>query len=252
MNQSSLRTSLELLLCAGALILGHSAHTRLDLALNRTGLDAGTSSYHLPSPRSVQILSLGFDQVLADLYWLAFIQYIGNGKERNIDHYVEAEKYIDLITCLDPKFVPAYYFAAFTIGSEQHSPDVAAQLIDRGIEVNQDSWYLPFIAGINQYLYAHNEVKAAKYYRMAAKFPDAPKWLGRQAEILEAKIPSTIKEVNVWDSIYSSSKDSTVKERARMKLASLWLRVYKTSPSKEIKKKALEQLHKIGIEDPTG
>ncbi len=192
------------------------------------------------------MLSLGYDSLLADVYWLGFVQYIGEGNN------AESERFINLITILDPGIVQAYFFAAFVIGNELKQPEVAAEIIERGMSSNQDTWYLPFIAGINQYLYAHDEVKAAKYYRMAAKFPDAPRWLGRQAQILEAKIPSTIKEINVWDSIYNSSTDSDIKERARKKLASLWLKVYKTSPSKEIKKRALEQLQRFGIEEPNG
>jgi len=196
----------------------------------------------------MKMLSLGFDNLLADFYWLGFVQYVGDTSARQKDRYADAEKYVDLIVTLDPKIVQVYYFAAFIIGSEQKQPHIAAQIIDRGIAANQENWYLPFIAGINQYLYAHNDVLAAKYYRMAARFPEAPKWLGRQADVMEAKIPSVIKEVNVWDRIYYSSKDILVKERARGKLASLWLTIYKKSPATQIKKRALEQLNKLGAQ----
>ncbi len=127
---------------------------------------------------------MGYDQVLADCYWLSFIQYIGDSEGRSYDRYALAEQYIDLITELDPKLVQAYWFAAFVIGSDANQPQVAARIIDRGIQSNPNNWTLPFIAGINQYLYAHDDVAAAKYYKMAARFPDAPKWLSRQAEIL--------------------------------------------------------------------
>jgi len=200
----------------------------------------------VPAPESLKLLSGGFDQVLAGLYWLAFIQYVGDVRQRDADHYADAFKYADLISTLDPSFIPVYYFAAFVIGSEQHKPDLAATLIDRGISANQEDWYLPFIAGVNQYLYAHDEVKAAKYYRAAAKFPEAPNWLARQADILEAKIPSKIKDINVWDSIYNTATNAAVKERARSKLAALWIHVYKTSPSTQIKKRALTELNKLG------
>lgn len=203
-------------------------------------------SQFVPAPESLKLLAGGFDQVLADLYWLAFVQYVGDVSQRTLDHYAEAYKYADLISSLDASLISVYYFSAFTIGSEQHKPDLAATLIDRGISANQNNWYLPFIAGINQYLYAHDEVRAAKYYRAAAKFPDAPTWLTRQADILEAKIPSKIKEINVWDSIYNTALNATVKERARKNLIALWSQVYQTSPPGEIKMRALTQLGKLG------
>ena len=117
-----------------------------------------------PSAVALKMLSLGFEQLLADFYWLSFIQYVGDSEARAQDRYADAEKYVDIVAGLDPKFLKVYYFSAFIIGSEQHRPDLAAEIIDRGIAANQDNWYLPFIAGINQYLYAHDEVKTAKYY----------------------------------------------------------------------------------------
>src|SRR5579871_4247106 len=71
----------------------------------------------LPSAEAVQLCALGYDQLLADWYWLGFVQYVGDIPAREADHYVFAEKYLDLITGLDPKFAKAYYFAAFIVGS---------------------------------------------------------------------------------------------------------------------------------------
>jgi hypothetical protein len=220
------------------------SHQRALAVVART--PALTLQCALPTADAIKLCSLGYDQLLADWYWLGFVQYIGDGDARTKDHYVLAESYIDLITGLDPRFVQPYWFAAFIIGSEQHQPQRAAELIEKGLSANPNTWYLPFIAGINQYLYAHNEVAAAKYYRMAAKFPDAPKWLDRQANILEARIPSYIKEINIWDNIYRSSQDPLVKQRAREKLIVLWAHVYKSSTA-QIRQKARDNLRELGI-----
>lgn len=200
------------------------------------------------SPEIVKHFCLGYEQLVSDLFWLQFIQYIGDGEARQIDKYESAYYYLDLVTYLDPHFTQPYWFAAFTVGAEMKRPDLAQKLIERGIQANQNNWYLPFIAGINQYLFAHNEAAAANYYKLAAKFPDAPKWLGRQAEILKAKIPSLVKEVNTWDTIYRTSTDPLVKERAKERLAATWMRVFKVSPSEEIRKKARTALAELGVE----
>lgn len=196
----------------------------------------------------VKRLCLGHEQLAADICWLRFVQYIGDSEQRNSDKYKQSYDYLNLITSLDPQFTQPYWFAAFVVGSEMKRPDLAQVLIERGIQANQNNWYLPFIAGINQYLFAHNETEAAKYYRMAAKFPDAPNWLGRQAEILQAKVPSLVKEVNTWDTIYRTSHDPLVKERAKERLAATWMRVFKVSPSEEIRKKAQKALAELGVE----
>lgn len=230
-----------LLICIGFF------HNKIERALSsKQSVEAVAK---LPSARLVKFTTLGFDQLVFDLYWLDFVQYVGDDR-RNEDHYDRAQAYLNLLTSLDPHFVPSYFFAAFILGSERKEPAQAEQLIDRGIAANTDNWFLPFIAGVNQYLFAHDELKAAKYYRQAAKFPDAPKWLGGQAEILQAKIPSTVKEINVWDSVYNNASDSAVKERARAKLVALWTQVYKTSPSSAIRSRALTQLSKLGENNP--
>ncbi len=224
-------------------LIGYFRHA-VDLAFNER-VDMNSAA-RLPDARVVKLLALGFDDVLFDYYWLEFIQYIGDVQKRQLDHSEKAAEYLNLLTKLDPHFIPAYYFAAIVLG-EQNQSSTAANLIDQGIAANPDNWYLPYIAGINQYLFAHDERRAAQYYLMASKFPAAPDWLERQAKILEANIPSTIKEINVWDSMYTSAPNQAVKERAFEKLVALWLKVYRTAPSKVIKERALNQLKALGV-----
>lgn len=194
---------------------------------------------------SLELLLLSDKRLASDVYWLAFIQYIGNSERKQTD---VVYKLLDRTTSLDPQFVQPYYFAAFTLGSELNRPDLAQRLIERGIQANQNNWFLPFIAGINQYLFAHNEKEAAKYYRMAGKFPGAPSWLSRQADILEAKIPALVKEVNTWDTIYRNASEAAVKERAREHLARAWIKVFRASPSEEIRKRARKALAELDVE----
>jgi|LakMenE01Jun11ns_1017448.scaffolds.fasta_scaffold9609492_2 hypothetical protein len=194
----------------------------------------------LPSAQFVKTVSLGFDDVLADMYWLAFIQYLGSNSQ-----YPEAEKYLQIVVALDPHFVKAYYFAAFVIGSEQHEPEVADSFIRAGFKSNSNDWTLPFLAGVNQFLYAKNETKAAEYYRQAAKLPGAPEWLARQSDILEARIPSIIKSINVWDTILNTASDVEVKERAKNNLLSLWTRVSRTAPTQLIRARASAAIQKL-------
>lgn len=202
----------------------------------------------VPAPHAIKFISLGFDQLFADCYWLSFVGYVGDSANRNKDRYVLADRYLDLVTGLDPYMVNAYWFASFIIGSEMKQPQRAAELIDRGIRANQDNWYLPFIAGVNQYLYAHNEKLAAKYYRMASKYPGAPDWLSRQSAILEAEIPSTIKEINTWSNIFSSANDDRVRERARQKLIELWGNVIAAHPPQSIQNKAIAALKDLDVD----
>lgn len=202
----------------------------------------------IPTAPAVSLVSLGFDQVVADYFWLEFVNYVGDSKKRSLDRYDRADKYIDLITGLDPQFVQAYWFAMFIVSGEQRRPDRAADLIERGIRANPNNWYLPFIAGVNQLLYAKNDDAAAKYYRQAAKYPGAPNWLERQAQIIEAHAPRLIKEGYSWLSIFKSASESRVREHAKEQSVRIWVRAFKSAPNTAYKDEARRVLYSLGVD----
>lgn len=206
------------------------------------------SASRVPEARLVSLVGLGYDQLLADVFWLRYISYVGDGAARVSDHYQDCYDYLNLITALDPNFTQAYWFCAFSVGADQGRPDLARKILDSGIAENPDNWYLPYIAGLNEYLYAHNEVAASRYYRMAAKFPNAPHWLERQAQTLEMKIPSIIKEIRTWEVVYRSNEAPQVRARAKDSLIKLWLKVFHTTTVKQIKEQARRALTDLDYE----
>jgi hypothetical protein len=231
-------------LLALALII-QASHARL---IAKLGIkQAEPTLVALPNKEVARLMSLGNQQFVADCYWLSFIQYLGDVKVRRLDHYRSCYNFLDLITYLDPHFVQPYWFAAFAVGADQGRPDLAAKLINRGLAFNQNNWYLPWIAGFNQYLFAHDDKAAANFYRMAAKYPDAPEWLERQAVVLESKVPTLIKEIRTWGLIYVNSKDPMVKEAARKRLVSLWLTVFHQAPNLQVKRGAADMLKGLGV-----
>jgi hypothetical protein len=129
------------------------------------------------------------------------------------------------------------------VGSDQKRPDLAAKIIEGGINANQNNWYLPWIAGVNQFLFARSESKAAHYYRLAASYPEAPSWLTKQATIFESKMPALYKELRIWWNVYADSKDPLVKESARQRLIDLYLLEYREAPAESIRNAARDMCH---------
>jgi tetratricopeptide (TPR) repeat protein len=242
-----LSTTISAVFVAASLAAIGVTHAKLNDAMERSVGPLLEPSL-VPTAQSVRLVSLGFDQVIADYYWLAFIGYIGDTEKRKVDKYELADDYLELITDLDPQFVQAYWFTTFTVSGDQRNPSRAAEILDSGIRANPNNWYLPFIAGINQYLYAHNELSAAKYYRMASKYPDAPGWLERQANILETKTPRLIKEAYSWLNIYNSAEEERVREHAKERCIWLWVKVYKSAPNDVFRQKAKETLSSLGVD----
>lgn len=226
-------------------VFAGAAHSKLIVL---SGQALGSSRELLPSAHSAQLVSLGFDRLAADYFWLRFVSYIGDVRARQLDRYALADRYIDLITDLDPGFVQAYWFAAFVIGGDQRNPTRAAELIDYGVKQNPDNWYLPFIAGINQLLYRNDATAAVKYYRIASNYPGAPSWLARQAEILKVEEPRLVKEANIWFNVFKSTDDRLVKTRSLERCVWLWVQVYKTAPNHAYRDRAREVLKELGVD----
>ncbi len=200
----------------------------------------------LPNPQILHLLALGYDQIVADCFWLSFIQYYGDTEARLADKYDHCYDYLHVITTLDPHFLQAYWFAAFAVGAEQKRPDLAAKIISAGINANQNDWSLPYIAAINQFINAKDDKEAAKYYRLAAKFPGAPNWVSRQAQILDAHLPRLFKEIRTWTTVYESNPNGLVRSTAQTKLINLWRFVYAHTPDANSKKEVIKQLAKLG------
>ena len=81
-------------------------------------LHGGGEVAFIPSAQAVRLVAMGYDQLLADFYWLAFVSYIGDGVARSHDQSVLADKYLELVSTLDPHFTQPYWYCAFTIGAE--------------------------------------------------------------------------------------------------------------------------------------
>jgi hypothetical protein len=230
----------SILLTAGILV--HYCQVKLDASADTRAMK---SAEVLPKAEVLKMVSLGYDQILADIYWLNFIQYFGDTNARLVDHYDRCYDYLSLISALDPHFIQAYWFAAFAVGTEQKRPDLAEKIISRGLSNNQDNWYLPYIAGVNEFINSKDDKKAAKYYKMAAKFPGSPPWLSRQAQILDTNLPRIFKEIRTWATVYESNPDGLVKSTARTKLIDLWRFVYRHTPDKHSKEEVIKQLGKL-------
>jgi hypothetical protein len=239
----SIVASLVVALVASVAMVG--LHAKVDQSLPPEVID--NSKATLPSAESVKLGSLGFEKFLADMFWLAFVQYLGEIRPKG-SGFVSAYDYVNLITKLDPHFLKAYWFGCWAIGDSQQRPDLADRIIKEGIQKNPTDWYLPYIGGVNQFLFAQNYPKAAKYYRLAATMKGAPSYLEEQAKIFESPVPELSKRMHALADIYGKTTDEQLKARIKEQLAAIWYDIYQKAPTKTIKANAKKQLEDLGYE----
>src|SRR5437763_1669302 len=110
---------------------------------------------YISSPKLLKRLSLGYDGLLADVYWTRAVQYYGGKHHTGGGRYELLWPLLNITTQLDPHLIPAYEFGA-TFLSQKQSNDTAGsakaiELVEYGIQNNPDNWRLYYDLGYIYY-----------------------------------------------------------------------------------------------------
>jgi len=146
----------------------------------------------VPQPQLAKFASLGFDDLVADYYWLQAVQLVGATVADPSVHGYTIGRLIDVVTQLNPHVGHPYRFAAIWMTASEEDVRFANHLLERGIEHHPDDWRNPFYKGFNHFYYLHEYEEAADALARAARHQGAPPYLNRlvprlrsQAEGLE-------------------------------------------------------------------
>jgi tetratricopeptide (TPR) repeat protein len=231
------RTSVVVFVSAVAMV---ASHMRLDKLVGPHE-EQRRAAIAIPGSTVVRLVDGGFDKLVADLYWLEFVQYCGVNNERG-KSYARSYDFVKLITDLDPRFIKPYWFGCWAIGYWQKAPDKADEILKTAIDRNPNVWELPYLAGINAYIFAKNAQAAARYYRLAAKDPGAdPVFLNRQADTLASDMPELFKKRRTIQGLYERTKDINLKGSLYRELMGLLDVIEQQAPNEMIKQSVERQ-----------
>jgi hypothetical protein len=178
----------------------------------------------LSSPNAIQKLSLGYNSLLADIYWTRAVQYYGTHLGSPHPDFDLLWPLLDVTTTLDPKLIVAYRFGAIFL-SEQvagaNRTDLAIKLVKKGIAANPDNWHLNGDLGFLYYWRLRDYPDAADAYLDGSKKPDAPQWMKLMAARVSAMGGSFETSRMIWSEIYESTKDPHVRKKALEQLEAL-------------------------------
>jgi hypothetical protein len=221
MSSSGSTRTLWLSLAGVALLLG--AVAILQIRIDEQTRDFATQKEELllSSPAAIQKLSLGYDSLLADIYWTRAVQYYGSRLAQPHPNFDLLWPLLNITTTLDPKLVVAYHFGAVFL-SEQvvgaNRTDLAIKLVRRGIEANPDNWYLCGDLGFLYYWRMKDYPDAVDAYVEGSKIPGAPPWMKLMAARVSAMGGSIETSRMIWSEIYESTNDKNVRNMARKEL----------------------------------
>jgi hypothetical protein len=146
----------------------------------RTAVARAEQLAYLPKGEYLKLAVLGYRQVVADLIWLQAVQHIG-AKRDTQRGYSWTYHAVDVLTDLDPTFVPPYQATGLFLGVLAGRQEEGLAILNKGSRHNPLIWQLPFLAGYISYYERCDAAAAGEYFRVAAQVPGAPAYLPQLA-----------------------------------------------------------------------
>jgi tetratricopeptide (TPR) repeat protein len=118
------------------------------------------------------VLSLGFERLVADLYWIRTTYYIGD--EASADHdWPAAERLARLVTDVDPHFDSAYVVMASVLNGMRKDPDAAIRLLEKGA-AQSHYWRIHFLLGFQYFMEKQDYARGAECLQRALDLGGPP------------------------------------------------------------------------------
>ncbi len=203
-------------LCVAVFLVGSVAVLRrVDQLRPRATLE---DVLYLSSPKVLKRISLGYDGLLADIYWTRAVQYFGGRHHDSAQSYNLLYPLLSIATHLDPQLVVAYQFGASFLapappdGAGQ--PEHAIQLMEYGIQNNPNDWKLYYDLGFVYYMNLKDYGKAADAFERGSKVPNAHPFV----RLLAAQMAQHAGEFDtarmLWSATYQNSQDKLIRANA--------------------------------------
>lgn len=215
----TLATSLLLVAC----LLGSVLLLR-QLDQLRTGATLEEVLY-ISSPKVLKRMSLGYDGLLADVYWTRAVQYFG-GK-----HHVGARNYdllaplLEITTALDPHLLVAYEYGSNFLAPKPPNgagmPRRAVDLEEYGIRNNPNEWKLYYELGFVRYMELKDYAGAADAFARGSKVPNAHPFLRVLAAMMAEHAGDLEMARMMWSTTYETATEQSIRANAAAHLRAL-------------------------------
>jgi tetratricopeptide (TPR) repeat protein len=222
MNQARRVTITAGLLLVACLVGSIAVLGKLDEV--RTGATLEDVLY-LSSPKLVKRLSLGYDGLMADIYWTRAVQYFGARHAARASQYRQLAPLLTITTTLDPHLVVAYEFGANFLSPNPPGgagvPEAAVRLVQFGIQNNPDNWRLYYDLGFIYYMDLKDYPRAADAFERGSQVPHAHPFLKILAAQMAQHAGDTQMARALWTTTYQTSQERQIRGNAVAHLRAL-------------------------------
>jgi hypothetical protein len=194
------------------------------------GMAAVTQATHSPealffSGDLLRHMSLGFEGLLADIYWTRVVQYFGRKKLDAATRFDLLGPLLRVTTTLDPHLVIAYRYGAIFLAEKPPGgagePEEALALLRRGIVANPQYWRFWQDLGFIYYWDLKDYRHAAQAFEAGASRPGALPWMKVLAAMVVAKGGELRTSQLLWAEVYRNAGNDQLRRSAQEHLAAL-------------------------------
>ncbi len=179
--------------------------------------------------------SFGFKNLVANWYYIDFLQYFGDTEARNQAGYGAAIDYFDLILDRDPRFLYAYYYLSNTASIYAGQPEKSVELMDRGLKsfsprVPDRGYFAWRLKAVDELLFLGRVPDARRSMLTAAEwarqYPDSEgqnvaRISQNTANYLARNPNSKQAQFDAWNMVLTGAVDESVMKRAIVEIRSL-------------------------------
>jgi hypothetical protein len=224
------------LLCAIGAMAGAVLHLRRHAFEQHLATQTYEDIYYLPSAAALPVISLGYQQALADLIWCKSLVYFGEELQHQsaVRHAFE---YTDAILSLDPDFRAAYRWiavaslyrpVAVSMDAGLRAAEYLARAIDRWPRDGELHWdygsLLRFELAPLEKDPAKKEkliARAMPHLEQAARLGAGPPWLALTNAAMLNKLGKADHAIRSLEEIYPTVTDPNVKQQIELRIAQL-------------------------------
>src|SRR6266571_2723573 len=200
---------------------------------------------YVSSPKLLKRLSLGYDGLLADVYWTRAVQYYGDTHHAGGGRFELLWPLLNITTQLDPHLVPAYEAGAtFLLAKPPNgagTPEKAIELVEFGIRNNPNDWHLYYDLG-----YIYYDLKdyrgASDAFLRGSHVPKAHPFL----KILAAQMAEHGGDLETARMMWTATYQTTHDEQIRANAAAHLLAVQADQDVTELERLVENYLQKTG------
>jgi tetratricopeptide (TPR) repeat protein len=187
--------------------------------------DIVDDALYISSSKIVQRASLGFDGLMACIYWTRTVQYFGRRHFKEERTYNQLAPLLEIATVLDPHLLPAYQFGASFLAPRPPNgagePERAIRLMQYGIDHNPENWRLYYDLGFVYYTELHDYKKAGEVFAKGSEIKGAHPFMKVLAANMAEHAQDFATARLLWNAAYESTKEENVRQNALEHLRAL-------------------------------